>query len=78
MCHTSVGPASQIEGFGPTLERKALLWFQNQESEYLTNFIALEKYFIGAFSKMGIKHNVAAQIYAFKQKDHEFVRDCAN
>ena len=61
-----------------TLEGKALSWFQNQEVESLTEFRGLEKDFIAAFSKMGIKHNVVAQIYAFKQKDHESVRDCAN
>ena len=27
---------------------------------------------------MGIKHNVVGQIYAFKQKDHETVRDCVS
>ena len=27
---------------------------------------------------MGIKHNAVAQIYSFKQKDHETVRDCVN
>ena len=71
-------PHTQIEGFGLTLEGKALSWFQNQEVESLTEFKGLEKDFIAAFSKMGIKHNAVAQIYAFKQKDHESVRDCAN
>lgn len=27
---------------------------------------------------MGIKHNAVAQIYSFKLKDHETVRDCVN
>ena len=63
-------PHTQIEGFGLTLEGKALSWFQNQEVQSLTEFKGLEKDFIAAFSKMGIKHNAVAQIYAFKQKDH--------
>ena len=53
-------------------------WFQNQEAESLTEFRDLEKNFIAAFSKMGIKHNAVALIYSFKQKEHESVRDCAN
>ena len=69
---------TQIEGFGLTLEGKALSWFQNQEVKSLTKFIGLEKDFIAAFSKMGIKHNDVVQIYAFKQKDHESVRDYAS
>ena len=41
-------------------------------------FRGLEKDFTVAFSKIRIKHNVVVQIYAFKQKDHQCVRDCAN
>ena len=40
------------------------------------NFQNLEKDFIVVFSKMGIKHNIVAQIYASKQKEHDLVRDC--
>ena len=69
---------TQIEGFGLTLEGKYLSWFQNQVVESLIEFRGLEKDFIATFSKMGIKHNVVAQIYAFKKKDNEFVRDCEN
>ena len=38
----------------------------------------LEKDFIAAFFKMGIKHNMVAQIYSFQQKENKTVRDCAN
>ena len=67
---------TQIEGFGLTLKGKSLSWFQNQEVEALMEFRGLEKDYIVAFSKMGIKHNAIAKIYAFKQKNHESV--CAN
>lgn len=69
---------TQIDGFGLTLKGKALSWFQNQDVEALIEFGGLEKDFIAAFSMMGIKHNAVALIYAFKQKGHESVRDCAN
>ena len=69
---------TQIEGFGLTLESKGLSWFQTREPEAKQTYDGLERDFIAAFSKMGIKHNVVAQIYAFKQKDHETVRDCVN
>ena len=42
------------------------------------DFAALEKDFVAAFLKLGIKHNVVAQIYSFGQKENESVRDCAN
>ena len=67
-----------MEGFGLTLESKALSWFQTLEPHAYKDFAALERDSIAAFSKMGIKHNVVAQIYAFKQKDNESIRDCAN
>ena len=69
---------TQIEGFGLTLESKALTWFQTLEPESKLSLTCLEKGFITVFSKMGIKHNAIAQIYSFKQKDHETVRDCVN
>ena len=67
-----------MEGSSLTLESKALSWFQTIEPHAYADFVALERDFIVAFSKMGIKHNVVAQIYAFKQKENESVRDCAN
>ena len=69
---------TQIEGFGLTLESKALTWFQTLELESKVSLTRLEKDFVAAFSKMGIKHNAVALIYTFKQKDHETVRDCVN
>ena len=69
---------TQIEGFGLTLKGKALSWFQTLEPSTITTLQSLEKDFIAAFSKMGIKHNAVAQIYAFRQKAHESVRDCVN
>ena len=56
---------TQIEGFGLTLESKALTWFQMLEPTFKTSLDQLEKHFIGAFSKMGLKHNAVAQIYSF-------------
>ena len=69
---------TKIEGFGLTLEGKALSWFQSLEPGEETTFQSLEKDFTAAFSKMDIKHNAVAQIFAFRQKEHESVRDCVN
>ena len=69
---------TQIEGFGLTLESKVLAWFQTLDPKSKVSLECLEKDFIAAFSKMGIKHNVVGQIYAFKQKDHEIVRNCVS
>ena len=43
------------EGFGLTLEGKALSWFQTLDPSTYSNFESLEKDFIGAFTKTGIK-----------------------
>ena len=67
-----------MEGFGLTLENKALLWFQTLEPDTYSDFLALEKGFIVAFLKMGIKHNVVAHISSFTQKENELVRYCMN
>ena len=69
---------TQIEGFGLTLEGKALTWFKTLEPESKESLSGLEKDFIFAFSKMGIKHNTVGQIHNFKQKDHESIRDCVS
>ena len=66
---------TQVEGFGLTLESKALTWFQTLEPASKTSFERLEKDFIGSFSKMGLKHNAVALIYSFRQGEHESVRD---
>ena len=69
---------TQIECFGLTLESKALTWFQTLEPESKVSLTCLEKDFVVAFLKMGIKHNTVALIYSFKQKDHETMQDCVN
>lgn len=69
---------THVEGFGLTMEGKALSWFQTLEPHVKASVQDLEEDFISAFSKMGVKHNVVAKIYAFKQAPYETVRDCAN
>ena len=69
---------TQIEGFGLTLEGKALTWFQTLKPKLKMSLASLEKDFIFAFSKMGIKHNTVGQIHNFKQNEHELVRDSVN
>lgn len=69
---------TQYEGFGLMLEGKALSWFQTLEPTQYEQLEQVEEGFIMAFSKMGIKHNTVAQIYKFKQKPHETVKDCAS
>ncbi|MCO5595516.1 hypothetical protein L7F22_049561 [Adiantum nelumboides] len=68
---------TQFEGFGMTLEEKALTWFQNIPPRTVTDLNTLVQRFVAACSKIGIKHNMVAQIYSFKQKQGETVRDCA-
>ena len=41
-------------------------------------FPCLERDFISAFTKTGIKHSVSQLLYDFKQEEKESVRDCAN
>ena len=69
---------TQIEGFGLTLEGKALTWFQTLKPGVKESLTRLEKDFIFTFSKIGIKHNTVGQIHNFKQKDHESVKDCVS
>ena len=51
---------TQIEGSGLMLESKALTWFQTLGPKSKVSLEWLEKDFIAAFSKMGIKHNEVA------------------
>ena len=67
-----------VEGFILTLEGKAVSWLQTLESRTFKDFNVLDKDFIVAFSKMGIKHNIVALIYRFSQKENKLVRDYAN
>ena len=66
------------KGLALTMEGKALSWFQTLEPHIKASVQDLEEDFISAFSKMGVKHNIVAKIYAFKQAPYETVRDCAN
>ena len=61
------------EGFGLTLEGKALSWFQTLDTGTYSSFESLEKDFIGAFTKTGIKHSVSTLITNFKQEEKETV-----
>ena len=56
----------QTSGFGLTLEGKALTWFQTLTAKTKESLVTLEKDFIFALSKMGIKHNTVALIHSFK------------
>ena len=57
---------TKVEGFGLTLEGRALSWFQTLNmSDYVT-YKELEGDFIAAFSKIGLKHDVLSQIHGFK------------
>ena len=69
---------TQVEGFGLTLEGKALAWFQTLDLTLVDSQESLEKDFISAFSRMGFKHNLVGQINSFQQKDDEYVRDCVS
>ena len=53
-------------------------WFQTLDTRNYYNFESLEKDFIGAFTKTGIKHSVSTLITNFKQDEKETIRDCAN
>ena len=69
---------TKVEGFGLTLEGRALSWFQTLDLSYYLTYEELEKDFIAAFSKIGLKHDVLSQIHGFKQKNDELIRDEAN
>ena len=54
------------------------MWFQTLNLSNYLSYKALEKDFIAAFSKIGLKHDVLLQIHGFKQNNDESVRDGAN
>ena len=66
------------KGFGLTLEGKELSWFQTLDTSPYSSFESLEKDFIGAFTKTGIKHSVSTLLTNFKKEEKDSVRDCAN
>ena len=53
-------------------------WFQTLDTGSYYDFETLERDFIGAFAKMGIKHSISSIITDFYQEEKESVRDCAN
>ena len=69
---------NQFKGFGMTLDSLDLSWFQAIPKNAYSNIEAMEKYFIEAFMKMGVKHNIVALIYSFKQANQESIRECSN
>ena len=69
---------TKVEGFGLMLEGRALSWFQTLNMFDYVTYKELERDFIAAFSKTGLKHDVLLQIHGFKQKSDESVRDGAN
>ena len=69
---------TMVQGFGLTMEGRALSWFQTLKPSVLYDFETLIKRFIEAYSKIGIKHNTVTQILSFKQKDKETVRECVD
>ena len=56
------------------LDSLALSWFQAIPKNTYSNLEAMEKAFIEAFSKMGIKHKMVAPIFNFKKANHESVK----
>ena len=69
---------TKVEGFGLTLEGRALSWFQTLNPADYLSYEELERDFIATFSKTGLKHDVLSQIHGFKQKTNKSVRDGAN
>ena len=66
---------TMVQGFGLTLEGKALRWFQSLSNATLYDFEILVEAFIKENTKTGIKHNTLTQILDFKQKERETVKD---
>ena len=66
---------TMVQGFGLTLEGKALRWFQSLSNATLVDFEILVEAFIKENTKTGIKHNTLTQILDFKQKERETVKD---
>ena len=69
---------TMVQGFGLTMEGRALSWFQTLKPSVLYDFEVLVKHFIEAYSKIKINHNTVTHILSFKQKDKETVRECVN
>ena len=67
---------TMVQGFGLTMQGRALSWFHTLKPSVLYDFETLVKCFIDAHSKIGIKHNTVTQILSFQQKDNETVKEC--
>ncbi|MCO5578165.1 hypothetical protein L7F22_032003 [Adiantum nelumboides] len=67
----------QYEGFELTLEGTALTWFQPLDPELFPNIDNVLREFAEEFSKRDIKHNIVSQIYAFKQRENEKVKEAS-
>ncbi|MCO5562631.1 hypothetical protein L7F22_016259 [Adiantum nelumboides] len=68
---------TQYEGFGLTLKGTALTWFQPLDPKKFPNIDNVLREFTEEFSKRGIKHNTVSQIYAFKQRENEKVKEAS-
>ncbi|MCO5590965.1 hypothetical protein L7F22_044941 [Adiantum nelumboides] len=68
---------TQYEGFGLTLEGTALTWFQSLDPKLFPNIDNVLREFTEEFSKRSIKQNTVSQIYAFKQKENEKVKEAS-
>ena len=66
---------TMAQGFGLTLEGKALSWFWSLSNLVLYDFEVLIDAFIKENTKTGIKHNTLMWILDFNQKEKETVRD---
>ena len=66
---------TMVQGFGLTLEGRALRWFQSLSNATLYDFEVLVEAFIKENTKTGIKHNTLTQILDFRQKERETVKD---
>ena len=66
---------TMVQGFGLSLEGRALRWFQSLSNAILYDFEVLVEAFIKENTKTGIKHNTLTQILDFKQKEKETVKE---
>ena len=57
---------TQIEGFGLTLEGKALSWFQALEASDKSSLRVIEDLFVAAFSLMDLQHDTSSMIHSFE------------
>ena len=68
---------TKVKGFGLTLQGRALSWFQTLNPKEYESYEELERDFIAAFSKTGLKHDALSLIHGFKHKKDESVHHAA-